>query len=258
MARVVLIGRGIAHSASPAMQAAAFAAMALDHTYELADVSGPRMPATVRVLRSRAFLGANVTVPYKRDVIRHLNGLDEVASRAGAVNTITKAGGRLLGWNTDVPAISDAILAVRPRPRRAVVLGTGGAAQAVALALNDVGTAETTLVSRSMWSDLASLLAGADLLVNATPVGTTADQSPVPAALLHADLAVLDLVYRPSPTRLVREARASGSHACTGAGVLLGQGWRSLEAWLGRPIPETVKGAMAGALRAELGAGTDV
>ena len=85
--------------------------------------------------------------------------------------------------------------------------------------------------------------------MNATPVGTGSDESLVPAALHRPDLAVLDLVYRPSPTRLVREARAAGAPAEAGAGVLLGQAWRSLELWLRRPAPIE---AMRAALHAEL------
>ena len=240
------------------MQSAAFAALGLDHTYELADVPPYRLHGMVRLLRSRAFLGANVTVPYKRDVIADLNQIDEVAKRVGAVNTITKVGGRLIGFNTDVPAIRDEIRRFRSAPRAAVILGAGGAARAVAIALSEMGAAEPVMVSRATWSELPRLLATADLLVNATPVGTSADETPVPAALLHANLAVLDLVYQPSPTRLVREARECGLPARAGAGVLLGQGWRSLEAWLGRPVPEHVKAAMADALGRELGEGADV
>jgi shikimate dehydrogenase len=98
-------------------------------------------------------------------------------------------------------------------------------------------------------------LDGAELIVNATPIGTQIDESPVPAELLRPGLAVLDLVYRPSPTRLVREAREAGAKAEAGAGVLLGQGRRSLELWLRQPAPVP---AMADALRGELGPAADV
>jgi shikimate dehydrogenase len=258
MGTVRLLGQGIGYSASPAMHAAAFAALSLDHHYELFDVPPQRIHGMVRLLRSRAFLGANVTVPYKQAVIRDLNGIDEFATRAGAVNTISRVGGRLLGSNTDVPAIADEIRRLRERPRRAVILGAGGAARAVAVALSDLGAPQPAMVSRADWSALPELLADADLLVNATPVGTNSDESPIDPQLFHSGLAVLDLVYRPSPTRLVHDARASGLEARAGAGVLLGQGWRSLEAWLSVEISDHVKLAMADALAAELGAGADV
>jgi shikimate dehydrogenase len=125
------------------------------------------------------------------------------------------------------------------------------------MALDEID-AEPVMVSRAGWSRLPDLLAGADVVINATPVGTNSDESPVEQQLLHPGTAVLDLVYRPSPTRFVREARECGLEARAGAGVLLGQGWRSLEAWLQVPIGDSVKQAMAAALRAELGDHADV
>jgi shikimate dehydrogenase len=110
------------------------------------------------------------------------------------------------------------------------------------------------LVGRDRWAELPALLADADLLVNATPIGTGQDVSPVAARLLRADLAVLDLVYRPSPTRLVREARAAGAAARGGAGMLLRQAALSFTAWTDADAPFDV---MRRALRAELGPATD-
>jgi shikimate dehydrogenase len=122
----------------------------------------------------------------------------------------------------------------------------------VQLALRRVGAERVTVLRRADGSlaRLADELASADLLVNATPVGTGADDSLVPARWLRPDLAVLDLVYRPSPTRLVREALAAGARAESGAAILLGQAWRSLELWLDRPAPVA---AMRLALDDELG-----
>jgi shikimate dehydrogenase len=166
-----------------------------------------------------------------------------------------------VGTNTDMPALVDAVRSLRPRPRHAVVLGAGGAGRAAVRAVERAGAESVSIAARRAahgalpWSCLPALLPDADLLVNATPVGTGIDESPVPASLLHPGLAVLDLVYRPSPTRLVRDARVLGAPAQAGASVLLGQGWRSLELWLGVPAPRAV---MAHALRRELGEGADV
>ncbi|HUG48555.1 MAG TPA: shikimate dehydrogenase [Candidatus Limnocylindria bacterium] len=264
MGLVRLLGRHISYSASPRMQSAAFAVLGLSHRYELADVSVDDLPGAVAALRNEDSLGANVTVPHKGAVLALLDEVDELAREAGAVNTIVRRGRRLSGSNTDVPAIADEIRALRPQPRHVLVLGAGGAARGVQRALEIVGATSVGLVSRSgnggsrPWARLAELLPEADLLINATPVGTLTDETPVPARLLRGELAVLDLVYRPSPTRLVREARAAGAAARGGAGILLGQGWRSLETWLGRSVPARARQAMAAALRDELGDGADV
>lgn len=264
MGTVTLIGQGIAYSASPVMHAAAFRALGLQHRYGLADVAADELPTAVASLRAAGSLGANVTAPHKAAVLDLLDEVEPLARRAGAVNTIARRDGRLLGSNTDVVAIADEIRLLRPAPAHVVVLGGGGAARAVRLALEMVGASEVTLVTRSGsawsvgWDSLSDLLPTTDLLVNATPVGTASSESPIGAGLLHRALAVLDLVYRPSPSRLVRDARATGALARGGAGVLLGQGWRSLEAWLAAPISMEVRGVMADALRTELGEGADV
>jgi shikimate dehydrogenase len=258
VAIVRLIGEHISYSASPAMHFAAFAALGLDHRYELADVTAADLPAAVAALRDADVLGANVTVPHKTAVMPLLDEIEPLAERAGAVNTIVNGNGRLIGSNTDIPAIADEIRRLHDAPRKAVILGAGGAARAVAMALNDIGEVETVMISRATWSEMPNFLATADVVINATPVGTNSDESPVDKRLLHQNLAVLDLVYRPSPTRLVREARDCGLRASAGAGVLLGQGWRSLDAWLGHPIDESVNRAIAAALRKELGVGADV
>jgi shikimate dehydrogenase len=253
-----LLGHGIAYSASPAMMAAAFSALGLPHRYLLADVPAEDVATTVAALRRDDAGGANVTVPHKAAVAAQMDELSAVAREADAVNTVVRAGDRLIGHNTDVPATVEAIARLRPDGvRHALLLGAGGVSRAVQLALRTVGVDRVTVLRRSDGSmdGLADELVTADLVVNATPVGTGADETLVPTELLRPDLAVLDLVYRPNPTRLVREARAAGAPAEAGAAILLGQAWRSLELWLGREAP--VK-AMRAALALELGGSSDV
>lgn len=248
-----LLGHGIAYSASPSMMAAAFAHLGLPHRYVLADVPVEEVAATVQQLRQGGAGGANVTVPHKAAVATLMDDVSDLAREADAVNTVVRDGDRLVGHNTDLPATIDAIRRLRPGGvRHALVLGAGGAGRAVQVALREAGAERISVLRRSDGSmaRLPEEMAAADLLVNATPVGTGSDQSPVPSALLRSDLAVLDLVYRPSPTRLVREARAQGAEAEAGAAILLGQAWRSLELWLGRPAPVEV---MRAALDVELG-----
>ena len=252
-----LLGHGIAYSASPAMMNAAFSALELPHDYLLTDVSGADVAATVAGLRAADAGGANVTVPHKAAVAALMDEISDVAREADAVNTVVRDGDRLVGHNTDMPATVEAIERLCPDGvRHALVLGAGGVSRAVQLALARIGAGAVSVLRRSdgSMSRLVVEMASADLLINATPVGTGSDESPVPAELLRPELAVLDLVYRPSPTRLVREARTAGARAEAGAGILLGQAWRSLELWLDRPAPVEV---MRAALDAELGGSSD-
>jgi len=255
-----LLGHGISYSASPAMMRAAFAALDLPHAYDLADIPPGKVGPAIEALRADSVGGANVTTPYKRDVAALVDARSAEAERSGSVNTVVRDGSLLVGHDTDLPALVEAIERLCPDgARRALVLGAGGAARSAVLALkaSDVKRVEIVKRGDGSWDRLPKLLPDADLVVNATPVGTDGGNgdSPIPVALLRPDLAVLDLVYRPSPTRLVREAREAGATATGGAGILLGQGWRSLELWLGMPAPVA---SMRTALLEELGPDADV
>jgi shikimate dehydrogenase len=244
-----LVGHGIAYSASPAMMNAAFEAVQVPHRYVLADVADADVPATVAILRAPEAGGANVTVPYKGAVVPFLDDITDIAREADAVNTIVRRDGRLIGHNTDVPAMMDVLRGLRPGgSQHVVVIGAGGASRAVQFALTKLGVREITVLRRTDGSieRLPRHLHDADLLINATPVGTGTDDSPVPAGLLRTDLAVLDLVYRPNPTRLVLDALAAGAVAESGSSLLLGQAWRAFELWLERPAPiDVMRSALA-------------
>src|SRR5712692_4033624 len=145
--RIFLLGHSISYSASPAMHNAAFEVLGLDWTYEMLDIPPDQLPDAMRRLRSADAGGANVTIPYKQAVMEHLDGVDAVAMRARAVNTIAKDGERLIGSNTDVDGIRAALAEVGLEPRGAdvIVLGAGGSARAAAVALDG---AHLTFVAR--------------------------------------------------------------------------------------------------------------
>lgn len=245
-ALAVLLGHGIGYSASPAMHNAAFAAIELDGRYELRDVDADALPAEVEALRAADRIGANVTKPHKLAVCELVDELGPEVRRLGAANTIVRLGDRLVARNTDLPALSAEL---PPGVRHAVVLGAGGASRAVVDALLSAGCEDVVVIDRARWPSLPDALRTADLLVNATPIGTGSDETPVPSDLLRADMAVLDLVYRPSPSRLVRDARAVGARARGGAGMLLRQAALSFSLWTEREAPIDV---MRDALRREL------
>ena len=249
---VVLLGHHIGYSASPAMHNAAFAALGMDAQYELADVGAHELPNAVGALRGTGRIGANVTQPHKLAVCELVDELAPEVERLGAANTIVRSDNRLVAHNTDLPALVAELAGLGP-VTAAAVLGVGGASRAVQAALSDTG-ATVTAIGRDRWDEIPAILADCQLVVNATPVGTGSDASPIAPDQLRPDLAVLDLVYRPSPTRLVREALAAGADALDGAGMLLRQAALSFTLWTGREAPV---GAMRDALRRELGNGAD-
>ncbi len=268
-----LIGHPVGHSLSPPMHEAGYDALGLDARYVTFD---PGPDAAAEAVESAATLGVaglNVTIPFKQDVLDVVD-VDPLAGRIGAVNTIdfgplhAEKADRPRGYNTDAAGVTRAFEHhdVALDGRDAVVVGAGGAGRAAAFALADAGatvhvanrTAERAKAladdvpdgTGDGLSDLGEHVASADVLVNATSVGMEApDETPVSADHLHADLAVLDAVYTPIETRLLREAAAAGATTVDGAWMLLYQGVEAFEIWTGETAPVDV---MNDALRATL------
>ena len=211
------------------MQNAGFAALALDWAYVPLPTAPERLGDAVRGLVAAGFAGANVTIPHKEAVIAFCDEVDEVAARSRSVNTLVFRGERVLGSSTDGLAVASQL---DPAERRALVLGTGGAAKAVAAALEDAG-AEVVVRGRRDpgWPPSGE---GFDVLVNATPLKDEVVVAP------HPGMQVVDLAYHPDgrETALIAAARALDCHPCVdGLDVLLAQGAASFERWTGEAAP---------------------
>ena len=275
--RVVLIGHPVAHSLSGAMHEAAFEATGIDAAYELWDRAPIALPAAIAEVRGDEFLGANVTIPHKERVVPLVDRLTEEAQTTGAVNTLTREGRRLIGHNTDVPGFEvalDRLVGRQKMPRQAVVLGAGGGARAVVFGLIRAGFQRIVIFSRHLhraeglvrhfarsaahmelrampWhpSIIESETAKTKLLVNATSIGLTRDESPVPAEAFVPDLLVLDLIY--NRTRFLRDAEAAGCTVMDGETMLLHQGAAAFTLWTGQEAPLEVMATALAEARAE-------
>jgi shikimate dehydrogenase len=263
--RVVLIGHPVAHSLSGAMQQAAFDAAGIPATYELWDRPPAELADAIAELRTDDFLGANVTIPHKEKTVTLVDRLTEEAHATGAVNTITRSGKHLIGHNTDVPGFRvalEALVGKQRMPRAAVVLGSGGGARAVVHGLVAEGFQRIVVFNRHLhraeamvrffaksaahmelrampWHEsiIEAELAKAKVLVNATSVGLHGDETPIPGELIPADLLVMDLIYNPPVSRLLREAAAAGCHVQNGELMLLHQGAAAFTLWTGQAAP---------------------
>ena len=261
-----LIGNPVEHSLSPPMHEAAYDALDMDARYVALEPDPERLETALRGADALGVDGLNVTIPFKQDVLALVDP-DDVARRVGAVNTVVFGdGGTPRGYNTDVAGVRRAFdhHDVGLDGADAVVVGAGGAGRAAAFSLSDAGAsvhvanrtadraaslAESVPGATGGGLDTLDRVADADVLVNATSVGMESDDSPVPADRLHADLSVLDAVYSPLDTRLLREAREAGATTVDGAWMLLYQGVEAFERWTGRDAPVD---AMNEALRAHL------
>lgn len=260
-----VIGDPVRHSLSPAIHNAGFRARGLDWVYAAFPVPAGRGAEAVAAVRTLGLAGLSVTMPHKADVIAALDGLSDTARALGAVNTIHWRGTDLVGDNTDGPGFVEALgdEGVEPAGRRFVVLGAGGAARAVVLALGGAGAAEVVVVNRSASRGEAAAalagragrpgtpadVAGADVVVNATPLGMAgvgAGALPLDAGRLRPGQVVVDLVYHPADTPLLAAARAAGATAVGGVGMLVHQAGAAFRLWTGADPPLAAMAAAAG------------
>jgi shikimate dehydrogenase len=250
---------------SPTIHNAAFAALGLDWTFAAFEVAPGDVARALDGMRALGVRGLSVTMPHKEDVAHLVDDRSDDAAALGAVNCVVPRGGRLFGENTDGPGFIDALREATfdPAGTRCVVIGAGGAARAVVLALARAGAREVGVANRTASrGDAAATLAGdagravaldavsgADLVVNATPIGMVDDALPLDPQLLGAGQLVADLVYHPATTPMLAAAAAQGATTLNGLGMLVHQAARAFELWTGErpPIP-----AMRAAAEAEL------
>ena len=257
MKRAFVIGHPIKHSRSPLIHGTWIEAYGVDGSYEAIDVAPADLPAFVQRLREGEFAGGNVTIPHKEEVFALCDSVDPLAEKIGAVNTlVAQPGGKVHGFNTDfmgflgnldqnAPGWSDGL-------DTAIVLGAGGAARAVLVALQHRGLKTVHILNRT--ADKAEALAKelggpfvpgpieactalapkAGLLVNTTSVGMHASRFEfMPIDLLPKHAIVTDIVYVPLLTPLLLDAQAIGLKTVDGLGMLLHQAVPGFEAWFG-------------------------
>ena len=256
-----VIGHPVRHSLSPALHNAAFQALDLDWAYLAFDVAPGEGYGAVRAMRALGIEGLSVTMPHKEDAAGAVDRLSPVAARLGAVNCVHLRGREVVGENVDGIGLLDALRldeGFSPQGARCLVLGAGGAARSIVLALVEAGVADVAVWGRTpeRAEAAASSLGGRavadpadveyDLLVNATPVGMPDSPGlPVDPAVLRAGTLVVDLIYHPPVTPLLEAARAAGCVAVNGLGMLIHQAAHQFRLWTGEDPPLEVMSAAA-------------
>jgi shikimate dehydrogenase len=266
-------GSPIAHSASPAMHNAAFAALGLNWRYLAFAVDPKNLRTAIAGAKAMGFAGLNLTVPHKLLAVDMVDALDDSAQKWGAVNTIkfeAAADGKIrtLGFNTDAEGLAVSLeqdLDIELAGSKILLLGVGGAGRTAALKFAEAGVAELFLVNRTInkAEEIAieikerrphvKVVVGypkhkIDLVVNATSLGLKADDaSPLDEKQFSwaQARAVYDMIYRPAETRLLAAAQAAGCKTANGLGMLLWQGARAFVIWTGKSAPvDTMRRAL--------------
>jgi shikimate dehydrogenase len=247
------------------MHNAAFEALGLDYVYVCFQADNIR--SAITGIRGLGIHGASITMPHKARTLAYVDNMDRISLETGVINTILNKDGLLTGYNTDYGAALQAIEEkVDIEGKKAVVIGGGGAGVAIAIALKRAG-ARLSLLNRTEERiknlvemldietygglDRVDIIADAEILINATPVGMWPDveDSPVPAELLHSGLTVFDAVYNPRETRLLRDAASRGCKVIYGYKMLLYQATIQFELFTGEDAPvEVMEKALTEAL----------
>lgn len=262
-----VIGDPVEHTLSPLIHNAAYQALKLDYVFLAFKVKPAQVAHAVHGMRALNIRGLNVTMPHKSVVLQHLDRVDLSAQIVNSVNTILNKENTLFGFNTDGIGALRAFKenGVETKGRKILLLGAGGAARAIAYTLAKE-TDEIAVLNRTAKtakalakilenalskkvttgslssSDVAQNLKDSDIIVNATSVGMRPnfDESPVPSRLLRSDLTIMDIVYNPLETRLIKEAKTVGANVINGVEMLIYQGAASFELWTGKSAPVDV------------------
>lgn len=259
---VAIFGDPVEHTMSPAMHNTAFTELGMDCAYVPFHITPGRLGEAVRALKVLGIVGANITVPHKERVMEFLDDVDDEAAKIGAVNTIVNDDGRLVGYNTDGRGFVMSLkedAGFDPKSKRVFMCGAGGAARGICFALAAAGTRRIYLydvdeqradrlvmeLNSALGRQLArpsvmdpDFIRGADLVVNATPLGMHAtDPLPIPENSFRSGQTVYDIVYNPAETKTLKAARAAGATGVNGLGMLLYQGVLAFEHWFGVTPP---------------------
>ncbi|MCB1257530.1 MAG: shikimate dehydrogenase [Microthrixaceae bacterium] len=271
---VGVMGTPVKHSLSPRIHNAAFVEAGLDWVCVAFETPEGHAGEAVRGIRALGIAGMSVTMPHKQAVIRHLDELSPDAAVLDAVNCIVNADGKLIGLNTDGDGFVAGLshdFGVEAQSQRCAIIGAGGAARSVILALARHGASEIAIINRTESKSVAAAalspaafvgsqadIENADLVINATSIGMNKPQTgdgsellyPCDPALLHEGQTVVDLIYSPITTPWLREAANAGAVTSNGISMLVHQAAVAFSAWTGQSAPVE---AMSHAVTAHLG-----
>lgn len=249
-----VLGNPVCHSLSPRMHNRAFAHCGINAVYTAFCVT--HIDKALDAARALGIRGLSVTLPHKVAALACVDRLDESAARVGALNTVVWHDGELVGYNTDGLGAMRALQAtVQIRGRRAALIGAGGAARAIGYALIESGAAVTIVnrslsrgrgLARELGADFCLLERfdgrGCQMLINTTPVGMHPHEGAMPVDIrrLAPEAVVMDIIYNPLETALIRAAESRGLRTVGGLDMFVAQGAAQFELWTGRGAPEQI------------------
>jgi len=258
-----IIGYPVNHSFSPKMHNAAFAELKMDAMYLPFSVRPENISQAIDGIKALNISGFNVTIPHKSSIMQYLDEISPIARKVGAVNTVRNINGRLIGTNTDVSGFISSLKALNfsPLKKNIGLIGAGGSARALITGLAEAGASQILIYNRTIerakeleleFSESFPMIMiksvslekiknyHLDLLVNSSSVGMESNESPIDLNLDHKIEHIVDIIYIPTQTRLMRQAKELGIPNINGLGMLLYQGCEAFKFWTDLPAPESI------------------
>jgi shikimate dehydrogenase len=259
-----LMGNPLEHSFSCFMHNRAYELEGLDYIYINMETEKKNIGEILSGIKHLKFDGFNVTIPYKIDIMDHLDEIDPLAEKIGSVNTVKIDEGRFKGYNTDGEGFVISLAeecGFDCKGKKVLILGSGGASRAVAMTIADKGPEKIYLTNRTLQKavdlsdeinykfseicfpvdgvNIDAVIGDCDLLINTTSVGMhpNIDACPLDPVFLHQGLTVCDIIYNPEKTMLLQEAEKLECKTMNGIGMLVNQGAKAFEIWTGKEAP---------------------
>jgi shikimate dehydrogenase len=253
-----VIGHPIKHSMSPIMHNVALQDLGLNYVYLAFDIKTDELKNAINGIKTLDIKGINVTIPHKETIIQHLDEIDSLAEKIGAINAIKNEKGKLIGKNTDVFGAQSALKdsGFKLKNKKVMIIGAGGAAKAISYSLGEeidkllilnrtksraiklaeelVEKGNLPVVGTDLTENILKKEIGTiDLLINTTPVGMfpNIEKSPIPKKLIHEGIFVFDIIYNPLETKLIKDAKERGCKTLGGLDMLVNQGALAFEWW---------------------------
>ncbi len=255
--KFAVIGNPVQHSLSPALHNYVFQSLGMDAEYSVQKVQKTQLSSIIQELKTGKLDGINITIPHKESIIPYLDNVNVRANAIGAVNVISRTGKTLIGNNTDWFGFLKALEknSINVEGREIILLGAGGSSKAVNFALTQLGVSKIYLLNRSvekaemMSDDLVTphplsmaedLIHSNSIIINTTSVGMQTSKSPVDLGLLHKHQIIIDIIYNPLETPLIKFGKKIGAKTMNGLDMFICQGLASLDLWFGEDISKQV------------------
>ena len=257
MKHFALIGDPAEHSLSPIMHQWVFDSLKMDAEYEKIKVKENELVQIIQKMKNGELDGVNITIPHKGTIMEHLDEINPRAKSIGAVNCILKSGSKIIGNNTDWYGFSMALKNndINLIGREVIVLGAGGSAKSILYALRHMGVQKIDLLNRSIekaqvlqddciiaycLNDAEEIIQTDSIIINTTSVGMQSSQSPIEYSLIHENQVLIDIIYTPLKTSMLKFGQSIGAVTVNGLDMFIHQGLASLDLWFGSSVSKQV------------------